>query len=792
MGPSKMAFDPDKYLAAKKGAGGFDPDAYLASKNTGYTPPLSPEQQSASITKARQDAVKSLPIGERFAAGVGKGLMDTYAGLGQLATKATDAVGITDGANKKLTQAYQGERDLYESATQGDVASRVGEVGGNLALSALVPVGGAAGLAAKGGKALGGKIGGMLASRVGSMAAGGAAEGAAFGAAQFADEDESRLANTAVGGAIGGAIPAAVGAIKPIRQAISKGRNIISRLSEIDEAALQKAANDPGALSDAVRMQRRTGGDMSGVADDLMGRVQGVANEEDLAIQAVNADRKTRLQQELLQARPGEPIASLADVSPYGAGKRIEAAAQTANRAAGEQFGASQAAILDAPTARVTKKKPTAPTIGGKGLQFGGPEGDQNAFELAVDSFLDEAGVGRGGKQYGVIGNVSIPPGAINEIRNMKSVFSTALNTRDMLDQLRLVDNRINFGGADGARLFARGSQEDLAIKSMRARLDDALEAQIGRAAGKSKGDVLAAWAAHREAFSNTRRVLESVQDGLGAGTVNQEAYINRIKNIGVDDLRRIAEQARTDANIAPVWAELRKGFYDAVIAKGIKDDGIDFDLMKKAWDGIDDELKLTMLPYQVASHIDDVLSRTKLVDFAGQTLKETNRVAGFDRQRLIGSLENAGTKAKRTDLQDLEKLDDLLGLEGKDRFSEQAKSFALGKQLGVTPKGELPLFSGSRTGARNTGALIGAALGAGGGYSQGDGMGAGIGVPAGALAGMALQSPAGALAVYKILMKMQRAGAGAERASRPLVRSAGQQQLSRGLRSLQFSGENE
>lgn len=185
-----------------------------APEKPAYKPPLSPEQQTASITKARQDAVKSLPMGERLAAGVGKGLMDTYAGLGQLATRATDAVGLTDGANKKLTQAYQGERDLYESATQGDVASRVGEIGGNLALGAAIPAGGAAGLVAKAGTKLGGLAGRALASTLGSTSAGLAAEGAALGAAQFAGEGESRAQNAGIGAATGAALPVAGKALK--------------------------------------------------------------------------------------------------------------------------------------------------------------------------------------------------------------------------------------------------------------------------------------------------------------------------------------------------------------------------------------------------------------------------------------------------------------------------------------------------------------------------------------------------------------------------------------------------
>lgn len=761
-----------------------------------YVPPLSPEQQAANIDQARRDAVKELPWEDRFYGGFGKGVMDTYAGIVQLATKASDAMGLTEGANKRLTGAYQGERDLYESATKGDVASRVGEVGGNLALSALVPAGGSAGLAAKAGSKIPWIAGRLLASKAGSVIAGSALEGAAQGATQFVGEGESRGLNTAIGGAIGGAIPAAVsGVVGAAKKAPRALQTILSKFSDLDEAALRKAS-DEEALRAARQIMARTGGDMSGVADDLRLRLGNVANDEANAIASVNARRQAQMQGEILGAAPGGPIQSVQDISPYRAGMRVQEAAQGANTRAGQQFGESQSEILGTtPGTKKSGKKtiPSGPNVGQKGLEFGGPNGDQNAFELAVDSFLADAGVGKGGRQYGVIGNVSVPAGAINEIRSMKETFKTAMNARDMLDQLRLVDNRINFGGAEGGRLFARGSQEDLAIKGLRARLDDALESQIGRAAGKMKGDVLAAWSAHREAFSNTRKALEKVQDGLGAGTVNQEGYINRIKNIGIDDLKKIAEQAKTDPNIAPVWQELQKGFYDAVLSKGIVDDGLDFNAMKKAWDSLDDDLKLTMLPYQIAGHVDDVLSRTKPIDFKGQTLAETNRMAGKDRQALIGSIENIGSKAKRTDLEDLEKLDDLLGLKGQDRVSEQAKSFYLGKQLGMTDKGKLPMFTGSRTGAKWAGAGIGAAIGGATGGSQG-GEGVAVGTPLGIIAGIALQSPAGALAAYKMLNKIRSAGVQGERnIARPLARiGLTSPRAARTLNAYTFSGENQ
>lgn len=543
-----------------------------------------------------------------------------------------------------------------------------------------------------------------------------------------------------------------------IKGGIGKVKTILSKFSDVDEAAL-KAASNPATLQAAQDVTRRTGGDLSGMADDLGKRTEAMQADEAQAAASVNASRQQTLQGGMLRARLGAPNSKLSDVSAYDAGKGIETAAKSGMQSAGERFGRGQDEIL------VNRG------IGKKGLQFGGPDGNQTPFEQTVDRYLAEAGVGQGGKNYGVIGNVSIPAGAINEIRSMKGVFQTGLNTRDMLDQLRLVDNRLSFGGDAGGRLFASGSQEDLAMKGLRARLADDLEAQIGRAAGKNKNAVVAAWGAHREAYHKTAEAFEKIQDGIGAGNVNQETYFNRIKNIGIDDLRKLSAEAKTNPDLSPTWNELRKGFFDNILASGIKDDGIDYQAIKKTWDAMDDDLKTVMMPTKVISHVDGVLDRTKPIEFKGQGIADNNRMVGRDRQSLIGSLENIGSKAKRSDLEDLKTLDDLLGLEGKDRFSEQAGSFYLGKQLGMTEKGALPLFTGTRNGAKLAGAGIGATLGGVAGASQGGAEGGGVGTGAGMLAGVALQSPAGALAAYKLLNQMRKGVISGERnITRPLA----------------------
>lgn len=409
-----------------------------------------------------------------------------------------------------------------------------------------------------------------------------------------------------------------------------------------------------------------------------------------------------------------------------------------------------------------------------------------NILEDVTDSFLESTGVGVRGKSYGVQGNTVVPPGALNEINGFKQYFRTGGTIRDALDQLRLIDNRIDYGGPNGDRLFSTGSQEGKALKMFRAKIADAIEDQV-RVAGKGNGEALeAAWIANRDAYSKTKSAFDMVRDGISTHSGDHSNYIGRINKIGVENLRKIAAQAKDDADVAPIWNELRKGFYDNIIASGISGDGIDYKMMKKAWDGIDNDLKTVMLPYNVASHLDNVLAKNAPSSLKSETLQDTYNIVGRNKQAVTTTMENIGSASNRENLKELSMLDDLLGLEGRDRFSEKAKDFYLGKQLGVNEKGVLSPFSLSGNGGRVTGALIGSGLGASIGSSQG-GEGAGVGTAAGMVAGIALQSPAGALAAYKMLDKIAKgAGKAEKKALKPLAT------FGRGVSNSYFGGDDE
>lgn len=887
-----------------------------------YTPPISPEQQAENVAKAKFSAMpereqigrallpRSFKAEEEGAGMVRKataGALDALSLPGRtIAAQSTQRLEGTPGAsflgmggsyNAKPSEARYRSATPEALSMAESMADTKGKTGAGqivrdpaLIPSLMVPGGGAGYVKT----ALSGLKSGLVSAGM-------------HQADKKAQGESANLGEAATEVAINTATPVVLKWLGRTAAKVYGGaKTLLSRFAEIDEDAL-KAASKPENLAKAREVFAATRGSLASQAEDLRGKVKAVSLNDEFNLSELNRARKAELEREILTSRPGEPLGSRIELSPFAAGQKIEDAATAARKQAGKAFGEAQDEILvnqgvgaSPLTTRsgladvgalsresagaATEAKALSKTVGGlakdvkrtealqqeaaKNLGVSANEikwlkknetdfgwwydeakdraaqaakevkdagvvvqgqkakldiasaeanqasarakalkqeyitldaadelrntgdfvkaakaiserhklaGDElkgtlneaysrlmsdrpiNALEDAASDFLKRAGVGVNGKPYGVIGNNSIPEGTVNEIRKFQSLFKTAENVRDGLDQLRLIDDRINFGGPNSSRLFSSSSSDGIAIKMFRDEIAQTLENQIEKI--DPSGNLAKAWVAHREAFSKTADALDMVRDGLSTRTGNQETYFARIKNIGVKNLRELSERAKDDPNVSGVFNELRKGFYDNLISQGVTPDGFDHKLVKAAWDGLDRDLKTVMLPYRVVSHIDDVLEKTAPVKMGVNTLEETYPVLRNE-NGLKSALENVGSKRNEFNMKSLVALDDLLGLQGKDRFSEVAKDFYLGHQLGLTSKGELQKFTGSRTGSRTAGMLLGGTIGAAAGAAGEDTRNAGgmsTSAMAGMITGIALQSPAGALAAYKMLSQMQK-----------------------------------
>lgn len=144
------------------------------------------EGMQEDIKAARKASFNEMSGLEKFIAGTGRGLMDVYEGVGQLALEAGDKMGFVEPETvQKYTQGRDEERQHWDELSEdgGDGLGRF--VGGAIPFAAIP-----GGAAARGA--------GMLKSAGLSTLA-----GAAQGFTEFVPEDESRVANTSLGALFG-------------------------------------------------------------------------------------------------------------------------------------------------------------------------------------------------------------------------------------------------------------------------------------------------------------------------------------------------------------------------------------------------------------------------------------------------------------------------------------------------------------------------------------------------------------------------------------------------------------
>jgi hypothetical protein len=160
----------------------------------------------------------------------------------------------------------------------------------------------------------------------------------------------------------------------------------------------------------------------------------------------------------------------------------------------------------------------------------------------------------------------------------------------------------------------------------------------------------------------------------------------------------------------------------------------------------MDTDLKRTMLSRDQIKKVNYALA--DLSKYGFQTVTEIgSNVTGKTENATVKNLENIGTKDKRDALAQLKFLEDIMGVPRRDKLSVKAQDVYAGKQLKMTPEGNLPAVSGITTGKFMAGAGAGGAAGS-----------AALG-PWGFIPGMILgaysQSPAGAVALYKAVSKL-------------------------------------
>lgn len=482
-------------------------------------------------------------------------------------------------------------------------------------------------------------------------------------------------------------------------------------------AAIERAASKTGR-KELVEAAKLTPDEM---AHSVNKEILGYNASED----AATAQAQSR-KQEILDKTVGSPS------DPYTKGKSIQETAEKGKLALGKAFQQEQDRVLSE-TSVSSKPLLWKNRKGFPGMDMSPDRRPlKNSLQNEVLDYLNEIQYDPV-KGYGTAGNSVVQPDAINELKQIYTLTGKARTTKDALDMRRIIDQRLNFGGEGNMPLFGRGSDNELAVKTMRDRINNVIEKQFTRTIkdpAQAK-DMAEAWRANNSHYANVANTLGDVSDQLNGK--NAEQFLGKIQSIGADRMKALIETASKNPEIAPVVQELKTGYVDNLILKSTKDGHVDPVALRKLYASPEaQEMNKTMMTPAQRSRFEFALNKFEMTNLpenqpVGQYFRQ-----GKDLKYTSDQLGNISNYDKRYALKELEFLDNIAGRQGKEKLGYQALAMSQARKIGMDENGSLPILPNILTGKFATGGAPGALL----------------------------QSPAGAVLAFRILNKFKGAGA--------------------------------
>ncbi len=702
-----MAFDPDAYLQEKESAPEFDPDTYLAERG-------SAPQKKGIVETILPGAVHAFKNPNPVSAGQDIGL----AALGDVSSLEQRVFGKLAGRSE-VSDPQGGYLKTIREEGDATTKARVDAV----LKSEKIP---------------------KFLKKYAVLAL----EGENFGADVMANFLES-----------------------PVSSAASLGLAPVAKAAEASPA-LKRALLRFGSLDhaeEAVARAATPGGRQELTAAAATENPDVLAREVKGAVEDVREGSQADLDKAILGAVPGKK-------EPFARGESLYDALKEGKGAAGAKFQAEQdRTLVKSGVAKAPIPKNELDDLLGRGDQKSfskatakavkGTAHDYNAAQAQVVDILKEIKYNPRKGEYGVIGNRTIGKEGIAVLKDLANSreFATAKTTQDVLNLRRLIDNKINFGGEGGRRLFVKGSDDDFVMSSLRDRLNQVVEDQFTRsikdpAAARSLAE---AWRARNAFYSDVIGTMEDVSKALPDQKQN---YISALEKMDVGKLKKVMQAAQEHPKeLGEVANEIRGGVVDGFLNRAMKDGRIDFQSAKKSWDAIDPELRRAMFSTKQRDQIDFAIKKFAAEDSKGVAGKKLGSYLSENEKTVSDKLANTAQNDKRYVLRELEFLDALQGRTGKDAFAYRAKTMSQARQLGMKEKGKLPLVTAEKTGKFLAGLTGGGSAGGGVGYVVAGLPGAVIGQAAGSTAGVVSQSPWGIVQIYRALNQLEKISKGAQ-----------------------------
>lgn len=534
-------------------------------------------------------------------------------------------------------------------------------------------------------------------------------------------------------------------------------KSAVSRFTNTDRKLIERVSASPEELARIKQagIDRGSNGvstlakDVKEATDDINAKSLDQYNERiDQVESTTNKMIEDRVRS--IYDRAKEIIGGNGDIpSMNEIGNRIEDSRSKAISSIGERFGSAQNQYLN--------ETSSAFKLGIHVIEGQKPI---NTLQKNIADVLQEAGSNNKGEFKGgvaSIGNSVLKPEDVKDLKQFQKLAGKAEDTMDVLNQLKLLRKVAGSPKADGS------FYNHVVIGKLDNAYQKTIEEQLTRYSSENNiGDNLVSmWRENNKRYHDAMASLDDIKKGTGIGRLKSEQLPDKIKSIGVDELNKIKDLAARDDVVASVWKDLQTGFSDNLIAKSMKPDGsIDYKSLGKYWQSInskDSKLAETLLGKEQSDKISSIISEQirisseneQALKLAATEVKSLEKLikdmkfgkgVGGDYNYIVSKLDNIGTNtaASRSALDELKSLDEILGNSTDDGFAKRALSMYDAKKLGVTDMGNVPVITNIPTGKSLAGGLLGLVLG----------------IP-GMLLGTYSQSPAGAIAAYKIINKI-------------------------------------
>lgn len=583
-------------------------------------------------------------------------------------------------------------------------------------------------------------------------------------------------------------------------------RKVVSRFTEVPKEALDEVTGPGGAKkleefkAAARKYGTEEGTNLTPMAEEVGARVGAENAARTAAVEGRRAAQRLRLEEDVVGLRnriTGGKAKRLPEISADAQGQAIKESLESAKKPLQERFVEGDRAAyggLRAAPALTRKAKriviDNSPTLmpDGQGGLVEAP-GSGASREVVEEVPVLPEKIGEVLSEFKALkpeeGVPKITPGAAKGIKWLQGLAGQAKTVDDLIDLKAQARHLQASGGFEGALFDA--SRDDLALAKVLQKIHEVEAASIRKAAPKRAPKVLPLVEANNKLYGET---LEKLRKGdlRFRATQNSESIIAKVKQMGPEEARDLMAEMGKNEVLGPYVKELQNGFVDDLLLSSAKNGEFDPKAFSKTWSNVSADLKKAWLPEEIITRVDEAVKKglEEIPDpkMVGERLfGKSLDVFGAERK-----LANIASAEQKKALAELQALDALFGTD----YTQEAIAAYRSKQLQLGTKGELPKMGGIRTGkglggmtaAMTSMGSAGAAAGAAVGGPVGAAVGGAIGSAAGAGAGFYLQSPAGAILMFRAFNRLE----GSSRGGREVVKRA----LPQAVRSAVYGDDDE